>query len=148
MYSVGVYQFKDRFLVHPWNKTTMGLGMATEPYVALPLDTDANVLGKAVLDALAQSGRTIQHPTQWKGLAAPRLKAAGVRSERAFQSGSRYVNVDRQDGGYLVCPSRNGGTRGDEKGHEPLLDRAISLASDSTATEIGAAIREGLAICI
>jgi hypothetical protein len=146
MKSAAVYQLKDRILVHPWQRTDMGLGMATEPYLALPLEVDAATLGKTVLDALGESGRTIPHPTVWKGQGAARLKAAGVKSERAFQTGSRYVSVERKRGGFLIEPSRNGGTKGDAKGFEPLPSHAIALNSDSSVDDVGNAIRKGMEI--
>ena len=147
MDSVAVYQLKDRLLVHPWNKTTMGLGMATEPYLALPLEAGSKAVGEAVLAAMAQSGRTVGHPTAWKGLSAPLLKAAGVKSERAFQAGSRYVSVDRRDGGYVIGPTRNGGTSGDEKGHHPLPALTFTIAAGSAADQLGDAVRDGLKRC-
>jgi hypothetical protein len=124
----------------------MGLGIGSEPYVALPLGVDAANLGKSVLEVLGQSGRTIPHPTVWKGQGAERLRAAGVESERAFQASSRYVSVERNDDGFLIEPSRNGGTKGDAKGFEPLPSHAIALDSDGSAEELGNAIRKGLEI--
>ena len=80
MTLAGIYQLKDRIFIHPWQLTETGLGMGTEPYVALPLEVEPANLGKAALDALNQSGRTVPHPTDWKAQRAARLKAAGVKS--------------------------------------------------------------------
>jgi hypothetical protein len=146
MKRAAVYQLKDRILLHPWQRTDMGLGIGTEPYVPLPLEVAAANLGTSVLEVLGQSGRTIPHPKVWKGQGAERLKAAGVRSERAFQAGSRYVGVERKDAGFVIEPSRNGGTKGDAKGFEPLPSRAIALGSDASAEDLGNAIRQGLEI--
>lgn len=122
----------------------MGVGLDSEPYLALPLEVDATDLGKSVLAALRESGRSVPHPTVWKGLGAARLKAAGVKSERAFQIGSRYVSVELEEGGFLIEPSRNGGTKGDAKGFAPLPGHAIALDADSTADGLGNAIRRAL----
>jgi hypothetical protein len=144
--SAAVYQLKDRILVHPWQHTDMGLGIASEPYLALPLEVDAATLGKSVLHALSESGRTIPHPTVWKGQGAARLKVAGAQSERVFHSGARYVSVERRRDGFLIEPSRNGGTKGDVKGFEPLPGHAIALGSESSVDDLGNAIRTGLEI--
>ena len=146
MTSAAVYQLKDRILVHPWQRTDMGLGMGSEPYLALPLEIDAANLGKSVFEALGESGRTIPHPTSWKGQGAARLRAAGVKSERAFQTGSHYVSVERKGSRFLIEPSRNGGTKGDAKGFEPLPSHTIALGSDASADDLGNAIRKGLEI--
>jgi hypothetical protein len=147
MKSAAIYQLKDRILVHPWQQTDMGLGIASEPYLALPIEAAAAKLGTSVLDALGGSGRTVPQPTVWKGLAAARLKAAGVKSERAFHDGARYVRVERTDGGFLIEPSRNGGTKGDAKGFEPLPDRAIALDAGASTDDLGKAVRKGLDSC-
>jgi hypothetical protein len=85
MKRVGIYQLKDRMFIHPWQLTETGLGMGTEPFVALPLEVDPSNLGQAAWEALHQSGRTVALPTDWKTQRAARLKAAGVKSENAFK---------------------------------------------------------------
>jgi hypothetical protein len=147
MKSAAVHQLKDRILVHPWQQTEMGVGIASEPYVAIPLEADTEQLGKSILDVLGESGRTVPHPTVWKGQDASRLKAAGVRSERAFQDGARYVRVERTQAGFLIEPSRNGGTKGDAKGFKPLPDRAIALDAGASTDDLGKAVRKGLDSC-
>jgi hypothetical protein len=142
-----VHQLNDRILVHPWQQTDMGLGIASEPYVAIPLDADTEQLGRSILAALGESGRTVPHPRVWKGRDAPRLKAAGVKSERAFQDGTRYVRVERTHGGFMIEPSRNGGTKGDAKGFEPLPAHAIALDSGASTDDLGKAVRMGLDSC-
>ena len=141
-----VYQLKDRLLIHPLLETTAGVLIAAEPYATLSLETEAHGLGHAVLAALAHSGRTVPHPTDWKAMAAPRLKAAGVRSEKAFQTGTRNVFVERDDRGFQVESTRNGGAKGEDKGFAPLPD-SIALPLAATPEQLGAAIRVGLAKC-
>jgi len=101
-----------------------------------------------VLGALSRSGRTVPHPAVWHGLAAPRLKAAGVRSEKAFQSGARSVDVERAGRDLQIEPSRNGGTQGDGKGFVPLPELTITLPLNSSAEALGEAVRAGLERCV
>jgi hypothetical protein len=147
MKSAAVHQLKDRILVHPWQQTDMGVGIASEPYVAIPLEVDTEQLGKSIVDALGDSGRTVPHPTSWKGQDASRLRAAGVRSERAFQDGARYVRVESTQAGFLIEPSRNGGTKGATKGFQPLPAHAIALDAGASTGDLGKAVREGLDLC-
>jgi hypothetical protein len=148
LHRAAVYQLKDRILVHPWQQTPAGLGIASGPYVSLPLDADAAALGSAVLAALSRSGQTVPHPSDWKGLSAPRLEAAGVRSEKAFQSGARSVDVERDDRAFRIEPSRNGGSKGDAKGFVPMPELAMSLPLESGAEVLGQATRASLKRCI
>jgi hypothetical protein len=119
----------------------MGLSIASEPYFSMPLDADAKALGDSVLNALSVSGRTVPHPTSWKGLSTARLNAAGVKSEWAFQLGTRSLSAEREAQKLRIEPSRNGGTKRDAKGFEPLPELSISLPLNSSAETIGAAIR-------
>jgi len=139
-----IHQLKDRMFIHPWQVTEDGLGIASEPYVALPLDADSAALGKAALEALRKSGRTVPHPKDWKAQAAARLKAAGVKSEKAFQAGARYVSIERDASRLTIEPWRNAGTTGDSKGFDPLPHLDMTLADDVSAAELGDVIRKAL----
>jgi len=146
MKRAGIYQLKDRIFIHPWQLTETGLGMGTDPYVSLPFEVEPVDLGKAALDALKQSGRTIPHPTEWKAQGAARLKAAGVKTEKAFQTKASYVCLELRGGQILVDPSRNGGTKGDSKGFEAIAGFTIPVEADAPAVDLGNAICKGLRI--
>lgn len=147
MQRVSIYELRDRILIHPWQRTTAGLGMASEPYLCLPLDADSQTLGGTVLSALSLSGQTVPHPTSWKGLATPRLNAAGVKSEKAFHSGTRSVTVERGSDAFRIEPSHNGGSTGDSKGFQGLPNLSSSAPLDLSATELAAEIRRCLGKC-
>jgi hypothetical protein len=144
MPRAAIHQLKDRFFIHPWQVTDEGLGVASPPYVALPLDVDSATLGKAALDALNQAGGTVPHPTDWKAEAVSRLKAAGVRSEKAFQTRARYVSVERDANQLHIEPWRNGGTTGDSKGFAPLPHLAMTVEGNIPALDLGSMIRKAL----
>jgi len=82
MQSAAVYELGDRTLIHPWRRTTVSLGLASEPFSCLPLAADLHALGDAWLNALSPSGKTVPHPPRAKGLSTPRLKAAGTKPEK------------------------------------------------------------------
>ena len=82
-----------------------------------------------------------------QGLGKPRLKAAGVKSEKAFQTGARSSSVERVGQAVRLEPSRNGGAKGDAKGFEPLPELSESLPPSATAATIGHAIRTCLERC-
>ena len=139
-----IHQLKDRLFIHPWQVTDMGLGIASEPYVASPLEVDSASLGNSALEALNQSGRTVRHPSDWKGQAGPRLRAAGVKSEKAFQTHACYVSIELDGSQLLVEPWRNGGTTGDTKGFTPLPDLRMEVAATIAAVDLGNLIRKAL----
>src|SRR5258705_5100521 len=91
--SAAAYRLKDRLLIHPWGESTVGVGIATEPWIAIPLDSGPDSVGRATREALAHSVTGLPHPIDWRGFAAPRLLAAGVKSERAFQLSAALVSI-------------------------------------------------------
>ena len=147
MQRAAVYQLPDRFLVHPDHTTTAGVGIAGDPYLSVPLNADDQTLGAAVVRALAASQERVPHPLSWKGLAAPRLKAAGMKSHTAFQRGARLVEVLRTSQ-HIVCePTRNGGTKGPKKGFEQMPQLAVSVSPSSPVTVVAQAVRAALQQC-
>ena len=128
------YRLKDRWLIHPSSKTTAGVFIACPPYQTIPASADVAAIGDAICLALAASRENIPHPTEWKGLSAPRLAAAGVRSEAALQRGSRLVLVERTENGITITPTNNGGTVGDREGFHHLNDHA-GVADIGCSTE-------------
>ena len=144
MRRAAIHQLKDRLFIHPWQMTDMGLGIASEPYVALPPEADPASLGNAAMEALSQSGRTVPHPSDWKAQAGHRLKAAGVKSEKAFQTHACYVSIELDGSRLLVEPWRNGGTKGDKKGFTPLPDLGMAVEANIAAVDLGNIIRKAL----
>jgi hypothetical protein len=147
MRSAAIYLLKDRMLLHPWQQTTEGLGIGSEPYVTLPPEVSAFRLGEVLLGTLSASGQTVPHPKLWTEVAKPRLAAAGVKSEKAFQAGTRSVTVDWQDDTLRFEPTRNGGATGPEKGFHPLPESCVSVAANAGPEAIGTSLRAAIALC-
>jgi hypothetical protein len=145
--SAAIYALEDRILLHPWQRTTEGLEIASEPYVCVPADVDAERLGEVVLGVLSAPGQILPHPTSWKGLAKPRLEAAGVKSESAFMLGTRSVAVEWLNEGLRFEATRNGGSHGPEKGFHPLPHSSVSVDAHADARTIGAAVKSALSLC-
>lgn len=105
----------------------MGLALEIEPK-ALGKSPALHCVAAVLSRALAQSDRVVPHPTQheWKGSFAPFLKAAGVRSYRAFMDDARSVEIGVVDDELSLTPHRNLGSKG---GFELLPDLAVSLAA-------------------
>ena len=90
-------------------------------------------LSKAIGQALDLSQNGITHPQSWKGLAAPRLAAAGVKSEATFQKQTALVSLIADGNTVTFTPHRNGGTTGNEKGFSPIDECEIKV--DQRASE-------------
>jgi hypothetical protein len=115
-----IYRLSSRFVICAESTTRSGIGIAVEPYIVLSMPVSAVELGKAINHALASSHEGIAHPLSWKELAAPRLAAAGVKSEAAFQKQSALVSVVCDGKTVTFIPHRNGGATGNGKGFLPI----------------------------
>jgi len=135
-----IYKFPSSFVICPVNVTTTGIGIASAPYQTLPLDISPAELGEAIFRALDASREGIAHPLDWKALAAPRLAAAGVKSEAAFQKKAELVTVRLLGTELSLTPCRNGGTAGNEKGFHPIEESKTHLNGHGRAPAGEAAI--------
>ena len=146
MRIASTYRLKDRYFIHPDKRTAEGLWLAQPDFVSLSLQALPAELGDAVLSSLAQSAGIIPHPTDWAGLAKPRLAAAGVTSEKAFVLGAHFVGVSLTDDISLE-PSHNGGSTGRQRGFSPLPRSRVCLPLTSTPEELGIALLAAFAAC-
>lgn len=123
-----------------------GFWITRPPAAVLPDTAPDAVLGAAVRAALAASRLAV--PTPRFGGGAPPLDAplwqAGVRSRRAFMTGTRLAWVARE-GDVLRCTSaRNGGSTGPTRGWA-ALPAPPPLAATTDDVTLGAAVRAALA---
>jgi hypothetical protein len=129
-----IYKLPSRFVVCPVSTTTSGIGLTSEPYIVLLAPVSAVDLSNAINQALDSSHDGVAHPVSWKGLAAPRLASAGVKSEAAFQKQASLVSVVTDGRTATFTPHRNGGANGLDKGFVPIDECAEQV--DPTANEV------------
>jgi hypothetical protein len=132
--KASIYKLQSRFIVCPVSTTTSGVGLTSEPYIVLPTPASAVEMGRAINQALDSSYDGVAHPISWKGLAAPRLAAAGVKSEPTFQKQASLVSLIADGKTVTFTPHRNGGANGPDKGFSPIDEFAIRV--DSKTEEV------------
>jgi hypothetical protein len=142
-----VYSFTDRFLVMPSCTTPTGLRLASEPYVALPLAVTDLAFTHALKSALDISTREVPHPVNWKAVALPRLTAAGVKTERAFQLKSKLVEVVKDSNGIHLRPTHNGGATGDKKGFCWIESARFVISATLNESDFVAQIKKAFSLC-
>jgi hypothetical protein len=122
-----IYKLPSRFIVCPVSTTASGIGLTSEPYIVLSTTVSAVELSQAINQALDNSRDGVNHPISWKGLAAPRLAAAGVKSEATFQKQASLVSLITDGKTVTFTPHRNGGANGNEKGFSPIDECAVGI---------------------
>lgn len=137
-----VYQRGAVILVHASSRTTDGVWILSEPCIRLPSDCGDAAMGLAVMSALEASQSSVPHPTQWKGLVEPLLRAAGVRTWKAFAKSAVCVEVEERDGQLALIPAVN---LGSEEGFRANESKKREIAIPSEHAVVGVTLREVLA---
>jgi hypothetical protein len=137
-----VYQRKGDLLLHAMSMTTDGLWILTEPVVRLATDVEDEVLGRAVRAVLEHSRSGVSHPTDFRAVTEPLLRAAGVKSSSTFAKSSVSVEVAETESRVLeLVPMEN---KGPADGFVPRADKqTVRGESDS---ELGKAVRLAISL--
>lgn len=97
-------------LLQASSRTTMGLWIGDGPVVAIERN-DTTQLGEDVLKALAGSREDIPHPTSWAGSFDPVLRAASVKSWKAFIKSAKCVEIEFSTNRVSFLPTKNCGAQ-------------------------------------
>jgi hypothetical protein len=142
------YQLPDRLIIHGISITDTGFGIDSEPYIILRVDAIPDEIGQAILSVLSntKTGIPFVNIPSYKRI-QPLLKAASVTSYRQFLQKAIHCSINRNDISIVLCPSDNGGTKGDHKGFQYRPDLKITLVSDPTTDQIGHALMNAFKAC-
>ena len=141
------YKFSDRFVLHSQARRPAGFYIACEPYVTLSNSATAEEIGIAVQTVLTGFRSEIPQPTDLKQVTADFVRGIGAKSHKKLQETSICCGINEQDGKIDLKPKHNGGTSGDSKGFQPIVDSKISLPSNSSPAEIGSALLKAFLLC-
>jgi hypothetical protein len=134
--SAAAYKRKDKVLFHADSKTTMGVLIATPPFIAIDADSTEDLLATTLLKVLAFSREGIPHPTDWSSIQRPILDLARVKSWSTFCRGSLCCDVDEEGDVLTITPTINMG----KDGFLPLKERQVEVFLGATSSEIGKAL--------
>ena len=141
MKRVIAYQRKAQVIVFAQSQTTAGVWIMDGAAYAAEIG-DVSQIGILIDQALEVSKVDVPHPTSWKGLFDPVLKLAGVKSWSTFVKSAKCVEVELDEDGIWLIPTRNLGADG---GFDRIGRHACS-AMRSDATDLGQALVRALEI--
>jgi len=146
MMSATAYKRGDGIYLHSNSRTTMGLWIATPPFIRIHLDESEHVKGKAILETLAASGGTVEHPKQdeWNDVFCPMLRLAAVKSERAFEEGTLRCDLEVDGTQLRIVPCRQ---IRPGRGYESIESLAILISVQSSPGAISAGLEEAFSRC-
>lgn len=133
-----VYPRGADVLVHSQLQTTTGLWILAEPVTRLDGGCSDGIVGSTLRAALEASRSGVCHPKEFKRIVEPLLRAAGVRSYKAFVEGARCVPVHEREGRLTLTPTRNLGSK---EGFAEEPGAAIVVPATSADEALGAALR-------
>src|SRR5438093_6101350 len=140
----GIYRQRDWIIIHPVNKATSGVGVASTPIFRLPVAASAEEIGQAILSALDAFKDEVPHPSDWTRHGKEFLKAAGFPSWRSLENEAVYCNFSEDGDTLRFEPLRYGGASGDHKGFQPFGASDIWVSASASAGHIGMAALEAL----
>ena len=140
----GIYRRSDWIIIHPINKATSGIGIASPPVFRVSVGASQEEIGQAIVAALAAFTSEVPHPSNWTNHGKEFLKAAGFRSWRALEKDAVYCNFSDDGDTFRFQPLRYGGTHGDKKGFQPFEASEVVVSSAVSVAEIGEAALEAL----
>lgn len=147
-----VYQRADAVYVCAQNRTewrSAGFLIQGEHVTRLGCDIPADTLGQAVADALSAGKAGVPAParSEMALLVKPLVRAAGVRSWRAFLRGTRACFAERQLESIKLSPSI-AGSREARKGFLVRPGYDVFVQTGASPADLGRAVREALAQCV
>lgn len=133
---------RGKILIQAFSQTTAGVWIGYGPVYVASGDDEPCAIGVKILAALDNSLVGVRHPLQneWKGIQAPILEAAGVKSWATFEKGSIGVGVDDHGDFIVITP-----TASDVDGGKALPDKVIRSKKDNQ--QLGAALLQAFAAC-
>lgn len=146
MRSVNVYKRKGKLIIRAYSETVDGAWIGTLPVVVLEADAPPAEIGKTLLEVLSHSQTGIPHPTDWKSVERPILKAAGVKSTAELMKNNLSCHVEEEEGVLRFIPMEN---RGPKEGFVFTRNEyIITIPADSPHQKIGETLLEALNKCI
>lgn len=144
-----VYATKSNLIFAAYGCNSIGLLVSCPPYIQLPINASDDDLGLAIINVIEAYQPQIEDPPEDKADRKEhkaQLKELGFRSNRQFQQEVICCLCIRDALTYKLTPTHNGGTSGDSKGFQPVYP-TIELPLTITPLELGAALRQALALC-
>jgi len=129
-----------------FGRVPAGFFVQCDPFIEVPLESDDEKIGQAVLKSLKDFRAHIAAPDDFAAHRKKQLLALGFGSERQLQRQALYCSFTLGPEGFKFEPTHNGGASGDSKGFQPN-GAAFTLPLLSSVAEIGAALRRSFSLC-
>ena len=138
------YRRKGAIYLDPESRTPTDLWIGGGPVRKVQCADPRGVKGEAVLEALLASRDSVPHPKEVDAVVRPLLKAAGVKSWRAFARDACACGVEAEGDCLRFIPHRR---LGSSATFVPIAEKAFAVSVSSPPDKIGAALDDALESC-
>jgi len=142
MKSAAAYMSSKEWIFHPDSITTVGVGLATEPFIKIKLPFTANDILEAIKQALAAVRTGIPHPTDWKAQTESYERNMGYSSKKLHRN-FMYCLIEVDETFFYFTPTKN---LGSSKGYTYLPANKIKIEISSPAEDIYDALLKSMKI--
>ncbi len=145
MGRASIYRFKKtgKIFIHSESQLQMGVGVASEPYIWLDVNTSHEEVINALIVAMSQSKKGLPNPKDWASFTKDFINAIGLKKESDLYKGSINVGVMHKDGIVSFTPMINNGS----KGFVNVPQAEIQLPDTASIEELGSALEAAFNKC-
>jgi hypothetical protein len=137
--SASIIKTTSNYWIYSQSKTTVGLRIASPPFIKMALDVEPEQLVNNLFIALDKSGNIVPHPKDWKASEKEFNKNLEIKTKKAFYMGSKCCGVSEQDNTIVLSPTVRVGNMGSFI-HSPESD--VNVSRSESADKIFEAIQE------
>ena len=146
--NISAIKYPKKIVIYSNDKTDSGLWIASCNALIIDNLISNYDLGKYVLEFLSKSKHNLPHPINWKEFTKKYLLSVGFKSNSALMINAMCVSIGQDDNEIVFMPSKNGGTKGNQRGFYYLEEKKITVSISKNFEYLGAKLNESWKLCI
>ncbi len=138
-----IYKSKDMYILHSDSYSTVGVLLATEPFLKLEVSSEKAELSEAIKLVISASKDNIPHPTNFNGSASQYAKSMGCTVKKLHDA---FMCCALEDDGMniTVIPTMN---KGSKNGWIHLINKKILIGRNADDKDLVEAIDKAFEDC-
>lgn len=145
MGRASIYRFRKtgKIFIHSESQLQMGVGVASEPYIWLDVNTHQEEVINALIVAMSQSKKGLPNPKDWSSFTKNFISSIGLKRESDLYKDSMNVGVMHKEGFISFTPMINNGN----KGFVNVPHTEIKLPDTASIEELSTALETAFSKC-
>lgn len=138
-----IYKSKDMYILHSDSYSTVGVLLATEPFLKLEISAEKVKVSEAIKLVISASKDNIPHPTNFNGFISQYAKSMGCTVKKLHDT---FMCCGLEDDGIniIVIPTIN---KGSKNGWIDLINKKILIGRNIDDKDLVEAIDQAFEAC-